>query len=73
MRDRSDPERNRVCDAYEQWLPAKLLDNGAEMRQFQELAQLARDSERLELVCYCAPKRCHADTIKRLLEEELSK
>ena len=73
MAGSSSEERDRVCDAYEQWLPAVLLENGAELAQFNELVKLARNSEckTLELICHCAPKRCHADTIKRLLEKEL--
>ncbi len=69
----SQEERDRVCDAYEQWLPAKLLENGAELAQFNELVKLAQNPEckTLELICHCAPKRCHGDTIKRLLEQEL--
>lgn len=70
----SPEERDRVCDAYEQWLPTVLLKNGAELAQFNELLKLAQTPgcKTLELICHCAPKRCHGDTIKRLLEQELS-
>jgi hypothetical protein len=70
----SQEERDRVCNAYEQWLPTTLLENGAELAQFNELMKLAQNPEckTLELICHCAPKRCHGDTIKRLLEQELS-
>ena len=70
----SQEERDRVCNAYEQWLPTALLENGAELAQFNELMKLAQNPEckTLELICHCAPKRCHGDTIKRLLELELS-
>jgi hypothetical protein len=71
----SQAERDRVCDAYEQWLPPKLLQDGAELAQFQQLLAIARNPEvqTLELICHCAPKRCHGDTIKRLLEDQLGK
>lgn len=74
MANPSPEERVRVCDAYEEWLPAKLLQNGPELAQFNELLRLAQSPgcKTLELVCCCAPKRCHGDTIKRLLEQELS-
>ena len=73
MANPSLEERNRVCDAYEQWLPTKLLQDGAELAQFNELLKLAQTPgcKTLELICHCAPKRCHGDTIKQLLETEL--
>jgi hypothetical protein len=73
MANYSQAERNRVCDSYEQWLPPKLLQKGAELTQFQQLLAIARNPEvqTLELICHCAPKRCHGDTIKRLLEGRL--
>lgn len=71
MENRSQEERNRVCNLYEEWIEPKLLDKGAELRQFEELLQIVRDGKDLELECFCAPKRCHGDTIKRLLEEQL--
>lgn len=71
MKDRSQKERDRVCDLYEEWIGPKLLEKGAELRYFEELLQIAREGKDLELVCFCAPKRCHADTVKRLLEQQL--
>jgi hypothetical protein len=73
MADYSQAERDRVCDAYEQWLPPKLLQKEAELAQFQQLLAIARNPEvqTLELICHCAPKRCHGDTIKRLLKGRL--
>jgi len=50
----SQAERDRVCDAYEQWLPPKLLQDGAELAQFQQLLAIARNPEvqTLELICH---------------------
>ena len=72
MKSSSLDERNRVCDEYDKWLPTKLLQEGAELRQFNELVKIAKGPNVLELVCCCAPKRCHADTIKKLLEKTLT-
>jgi hypothetical protein len=70
MKDSSQVERDRVCDGYEEWLPPRLLQKGAELAQFQELLAIVQDPsvKSLELICFCAPKRCHGDTVKRLLE-----
>lgn len=51
-----DGARDEVCDKYEAWL-AECLDVGA----FTLEPLRGRD-----LVCCCAPLRCHADTILRL-------
>lgn len=70
MANSSEEERERVCEEYEEWIGPALLEKGAEWRQFQFLKQMVKENERVELICYCAPLRCHGDTIKRLLERE---
>jgi hypothetical protein len=65
-------ERDRVCDEYDTWVRAKLLEPGAELEQLMTLVSLAKDGKDIELVCFCVPKRCHGETIKRLIEEKLN-
>lgn len=50
MRDFGDSERNRVCNRFE-----------AETLPTLDLAPLRGKN----LVCFCAPKRCHADALLR--------
>lgn len=50
MRVSSDAERDRVCDRFE-----------AEVLPTLDLAPLRGK----DLVCFCAPKRCHADALLR--------
>ena len=61
MKDKSDAERNRVCDAFEEmaakWTP-------------ETIAALKKDLKGKSLACWCAPKRCHADTLLRIANEE---
>ena len=55
MHDES--ERDYVCDKYLEWLRLqRKLD-------FRELYNAKR------LGCWCAPKRCHADILKQIIEE----
>jgi hypothetical protein len=65
FRMRSEAERDIVCDKYEKYFNEALLDN--EPNICQSLANLRNILERygkIELFCWCAPKRCHAETIK---------
>lgn len=61
MRNGSDAERNRVCDAFEEmaarWPP-------------ETIAALRRELKGKNLACWCSPKRCHADTLLRIANQE---
>lgn len=60
--------RDDVCDAYEKWLTAAIVNNvptvAQELDRLQELAKRGP----LKLRCFCAPLRCHGDRIKFVLE-----
>ena len=54
IRNKSDTERDRVCDAYEAW--------------FKLQPELVNDLHELRgktLGCFCKPKRCHGDFLAR--------
>lgn len=72
MRNRSREERDRVCDLYAEWFSMAVsakTKQGDSIREYLELiAASAKDGD-VELMCFCAPKRCHGETIKRYLEE----
>lgn len=61
MRNDSDKERDRVCDAFEEmvalWTP-------------EVIAKLKTELKGRDLACWCATKRCHADTLLRIANEE---
>ena len=60
--------RAQVIRAYEDWLAEQLLDvHSAASIEIYRLAALARKQD-ICLVCWCAPKACHADIIKRTVE-----
>ena len=63
-----EAERAAVIGDYEDWLAEQLLDpKSPASREIHRLAELARKQD-LCLVCWCAPKACHADIIKRTIE-----
>ena len=61
MRNDSEEERNRVCEEFEEmvknWPPSKIVE-------------MYRALKGTNLACWCAPKRCHADTLLRIANEE---
>ena len=54
-----DGNRDEVCDKYEQYLL-----NNPPLLQAVKTNLKGRD-----VVCFCAPKRCHGDTLVRLANE----
>ena len=52
--------RDEVCDAYEQ----ALLSNP------ELVARVKSELKGKDLVCFCAPKRCHGDTLLRIANED---
>jgi len=68
MKNASDDERNRVCDAYARWFADKVAGQDRSIMQaLDELKALAQRPEGIVLGCFCAPKRCHGDTIRDCL------
>lgn len=59
-----ESQRNKVCDLYEQGFTTIVTSKAAIMERFK-LWCYGMD---VTLICWCAPKRCHADTIKHWLE-----
>ena len=54
-----DGDRNEVCDKYERYL----LNNP------QLLKAVKANLRGRDVVCFCAPKRCHGDTLVRIANE----
>ena len=68
-----EEKRDEVCDKYEAYFNKKLEENDEKIT-----AELARavakaiDNGYIKLGCYCAPKRCHGDTIAKFLNSVLN-
>ncbi len=68
MHNNSDEERNRVCDLYDTWFEQQLITNHKVREELDRL--LAKSlTYPVTLGCFCKPKRCHGDTIKKHLED----
>lgn len=62
--------RTEAIHQYTMWLGMHLHLGGPVRDAFNHLVALARQGD-LTLVCWCAPKPCHADVLKTLIEREL--
>jgi hypothetical protein len=63
-----EEDRDAVCDAYERWFSAKIEQKDpAIVEALRALYARALASGHLRLACFCAPRRCHAETIARWL------
>lgn len=56
-----DGDRDEVCDKHEAWIEG---DDQLALRQ-----RVRRELRGFHLVCWCAPLRCHADTLLRIANE----
>lgn len=72
MKDKSDSERNRVCDEYEQHFKkeVEVVKNEAMLKELRIIYVKAKNGN-VNLGCVCSPKRCHCDTIKTFIDEHL--
>ena len=68
---KSEADRDRVCDQYAVWFEERVKAGDAlVMNELRRLYKIAKRGG-LVLECYCAPKRCHGETIKGFLEKHL--
>lgn len=63
----------KAISMYQAWLPLQLANRqSAAAEQFYHIAKLAQTHD-VNLVCYCAPKQCHGDFVKLLIDNLISK
>jgi len=68
----SESQRDEVCDKYEEYFneQVNILKNEPMLKQLRVIYTQAVKGN-VNLGCFCAPKRCHCDTIKAFIEEQL--
>lgn len=66
-------ERNRVCDDYDKYFHAVMVgENRGVQRAYHRILSALRAGEKVSLVCWCSPKRCHAETIRDALVRDMA-
>jgi len=65
---KGESDRDYVCDEYEEWfLFKRATGDNAVCDELERLRGLYEEHGHLILTCWCAPKRCHAETIRNWL------
>ena len=67
---KNESERDKVCEQYKNWFYDELYDSTMQA-ELSLLKSILVQYGILNLFCWCAPKRCHADIIKDYLVENL--
>ncbi len=65
-------KRDYVCDKYQKYFDIyiQIKPNSTFVSTLQELLSTYQQYNKLRLFCWCAPLRCHGETIKKWLEEK---
>lgn len=60
--------RNKVCDDYEDWFHTQVETNDRLVQhELMRLHRIGKINGVVRLGCFCAPARCHGDTIAAFL------
>lgn len=70
-----EKDRDNILDQYEKWFH-DCINTPANQRttfkyELNRLITLYRTFGQLNLFCWCAPKRCHAETIKQYIKDQI--
>lgn len=64
-------DRDYVCDVYEMYFRRQMAMDDDFRAYVESLIRIYKRHHRLRLFCWCAPKRCHAETIKAYIERQV--
>jgi Domain of unknown function (DUF4326) len=62
-------ERMQVIASYNKDFFKDWEENGPKRKEVEKICDLVNKGKRVVLMCWCAPKKCHCDTIKDKVEE----
>lgn len=69
-----DGSREVVVSKYNDWLKSKYRDKDSEeYRELMIILEYSLSLHGISLVCWCAPKKCHGDVIKKAILHMWSK
>ena len=63
--------RNYCIDMYKKWFSNQLDTNPIVLQETQKLLDIYFEHDKLELFCWCSPRRCHAEVIREYLETQI--
>lgn len=66
-----EADRAKVCRQYEEWFMPIFKVAGTKInKEMNRLIYLATQQD-INLVCWCSPRACHADLIKKIIDDVL--
>jgi len=57
-------ERDRVIAMYKKDFESDFSQKGSMFKALNALADRVKNGEKIALMCWCSPKKCHADILK---------
>jgi hypothetical protein len=69
---KAESERDVICEKYAQWFKAAVVSDVRVKAELDRLTDIYRTHEKLNLFCWCVPKRCHAEVICDYLQKFIS-
>jgi len=65
--------RDESVSKYEQYIRNEISNrNPVICKELNRIYLAAKHGTIVNLVCFCMPKKCHGETIKRIIEEKLN-
>jgi len=59
---------DEVMEKYEKYLPSGIKSSKKMAEAFERIKKAAKEGD-VNLICWCVPKKCHGNIIKRMVEE----
>jgi len=69
--ENDNKRREYVCNEYIKYFKEKLNGDHKFVNELNRLLNIVDTHKKINLFCWCAPKRCHAETIREWLMEKL--
>ena len=64
--------RDEAINNYEEWLKYKIMEKDPViLKELKKIIDFYKTKGEINLLCWCDPKRCHGDVIKKFLEGKL--
>lgn len=64
--------REEAISSYESYILEKIKNKDTRICDELNRLYIAAKKGNVNLVCYCKPKSCHGDTIKKIIEEKIN-
>lgn len=64
----NESERNEVCNLYKIYFDEQMRTRKSFKEYIDSIVEISR-THNIALGCWCAPKRCHAETIMQYIKE----